>query len=163
MTASDAPETTSSTATTPPSSPAPVVAAAIVDSLADPRRLLCAARAYPAELAGRFELPGGKIDEGEAPLDALAREIDEELGTRLVVGPEVPGPKGRWWPILQGREMGVWICEVAGGAPEPVSTGSHSELRWVPLEEIALLDWIGNDLLIALAVANLCSRMRRAR
>lgn len=141
--------------------PAPVVAAAIVDSLADPRRLLCAARTYPPELAGGFELPGGKIDEGEEPLEALAREIREELGTSLRIGPEVRDPEGGWWPIMQGRRMGVWIAEVAEGAPEPAPRGSHRELRWVPLEELALLDWIGNDLLIALAVANRCARMRR--
>lgn len=141
--------------------PAPVVAAAIVDSLADPRHLLCAARAYPPELAGGFELPGGKIDEGEEPLDALAREIHEELGTRLSFGPEVLTPEGEWWPIMQERRMGVWIAEVEQGAPEPTPRGSHSKLRWVPLEELALLDWIGNDLLIALAVANRCARMRR--
>lgn len=72
--------------------PRPVVAAAIVDSLQRPSRLLAAQRSYPPELAGLFELPGGKVERGEAPLDALHREIHEELGTALTLGPPVPYP-----------------------------------------------------------------------
>ncbi|MDC4233451.1 NUDIX domain-containing protein [Actinomyces sp. B33] len=141
-------------------SPRPVVAAAIVDSLARPSRLLCAARAYPADLAGRFELPGGKIEDGEDPLDALAREIREELGADLVIGPRVDAPDGRWWPILQGRRMGVWLCEVSPDSPAPTRGDSHSDLRWVDLEDLAGLDWIGHDLDIALAVVDRCSLLR---
>ena len=132
--------------------PAPVVAAAILDSLAEPTRLLSAARAYPAELAGRFELPGGKINAGEDALDALAREIDEELGATLSLGPQVPTPEGTCWPILGGRRMGVWLAELAPGSPAPRAGDSHLELRWTPLDEVAGLDWIGADLPIALAV-----------
>ncbi|MCI6410647.1 NUDIX domain-containing protein [Schaalia hyovaginalis] len=132
--------------------PAPVVAAAILDSLESPSRLLCAARAYPAEIAGRFELPGGKIDPGEEPLEALAREIEEELGTALIFGAEIPSPEGGWWPILGGRDMGVWLAEVAPGSPAPRAGDSHSELRWVDLEDAEAVDWIGADLPIVRAV-----------
>ena len=45
-----------------------VVAAAVLDSLARPTKMLCAARSYPAEHAGRYELPGGKVEPGERPV-----------------------------------------------------------------------------------------------
>lgn len=133
-----------------------VVAAAIVDSLDNPTQLLCAARSYPPELAGKFELPGGKIDRDETPLQALHREIREEMNTVIRVGAQVMTEEGTWWPILQGRTMGVWLAELAPDAPAPTLNGSHSEFRWTPLDKVNTLDWIGHDLEIALAVARTC-------
>ncbi len=69
--------------------PRPVVAAAIVDSLSEPTMLLACSRAYPQELRGQFELPGGKVEDAEDPAEALAREIAEELGARLTIGERV--------------------------------------------------------------------------
>lgn len=133
-----------------------VVAAAIVDSLDNPTQLLCAARSYPPELAGKFELPGGKIDLDEAPLQALHREIREEMNTVIRVGAQVMTEEGTWWPILHGRTMGVWLAELSPDAPAPTLNGSHSEFRWTPLDKVDTLDWIGHDLEIALAVARTC-------
>src|SRR5947209_14645323 len=55
-----------------------IVAAAIV--VGNPPRVLAAQRSYPPELAGLWELPGGKVHDGERDLDALVRECREELG-----------------------------------------------------------------------------------
>ncbi len=134
--------------------PRPVVAAAILDSLAHPTYLLCAARAYPDDLRGRFELPGGKVEAGEDPRGALVREIHEELATRLDLGDKVPGPDGGWWPILQGRRMSVWLAQISPDAPAPTLGASHLELRWVPLMEAAGLDWIGHDRVIVEATVS---------
>ena len=133
--------------------PRPVVAAAIVDSLGAPTHLLAAQRCYPAELDGLYELPGGKVEVGEEPLAALAREIGEELGTQITVGSPVPGPTMAAgdeggapgfapWPILNGRVMWVWLAEVAQGAPRPRPDGSHRELRWVKLADALDVAWI---------------------
>lgn len=137
--------------------PQPVVAAAIVDSLEAPTCLLAAQRCYPAELDGLYELPGGKVEAWEEPLVALAREIREELGTEITVGPPVPGPTPTdgfedagvgfgSWPILQGRVMWVWLAEVAPGAPRPRTRGSHRELMWVKLAEALDVAWIPTNL-----------------
>ena len=99
--------------------PRPVVAAAIVDSLEHPTVLLACSRAYPQELRGQFELPGGKIEEGEDAVAALEREIAEELGAHLRVGERVCPDGGLWWPVLGGRVMGVWLAEVAPSSSAP--------------------------------------------
>ena len=138
--------------------PRPVVAAAIVDSLEHPTELLACSRAYPQELRGQFELPGGKIEEGEDAVAALEREIAEELGARLRVGERVAPEGGLWWPILGGRVMGVWLAEVAPGSPAPRAGASHLEARWVPITQLAPLQWIVADLPIVEAVVARCGR-----
>lgn len=138
--------------------PRPVVAAAIVDSLSEPTMLLACSRAYPQELRGQFELPGGKVEGAEDPVEALTREIAEELGACLTIGERVCPEGGQWWPILGGRVMGVWLAEVAPGSPEPRVGASHLEARWVPLENLAALPWIVADLPIVEAVVARCAR-----
>ena len=138
--------------------PRPVVAAAIVDSLEQPTVLLACSRAYPQELRGQFELPGGKIEEGEDAVAALEREIAEELGAHLRVGERVCPDGGLWWPVLGGRVMGVWLAEVAPSSPTPRAGTSHLEACWVPISELGDLPWIVADLPIVEAVAARCSR-----
>ena len=138
--------------------PRPVVAAAIVDSLEHPTVLLACSRAYPQELRGQFELPGGKIEDNEDPVEALTREITEELGARLTIGERVCPEEGQWWPVLGGRVMGVWLAEVAPNSQELRAGASHLEARWVPLENLAALPWIGADLPIVEAVVARCAR-----
>ena len=138
--------------------PRPVVAAAIVDSLEHPIVLLACSRAYPQDLRGQFELPGGKIEEGEDAVAALEREIVEELGAHLRVGERVCPDGGLWWPILGGRVMGVWLAEVAAGSPAPRAGASHLEATWVPLADLVELPWIVADLPIVEAVVARCAR-----
>ena len=136
--------------------PRPVVAAAIVDSLERPTELLACSRAYPQELRGQFELPGGKVEDNEDPVEALTREIMEELGTRITVGARVCPDGGLWWPILGGRVMGVWLAEVVPGSSAPRAGASHVEARWVPISDLGSLPWIVADLPIVEAVVARC-------
>ena len=136
--------------------PRPVVAAAIVDSLERPTELLACSRAYPQELRGQFELRGGKVVDDEDPVEALTREIMEELGTRITVGARVCPDGGLWWPILGGRVMGVWLAEVVPGSPSPRAGASHVETRWVPISDLGNLPWIVADLPIVEAVVARC-------
>ena len=138
--------------------PRPVVAAAIVDSLENPTVLLACSRAYPEELRGLFELPGGKIEDGEDAVGALEREISEELGARLTISERVCPDGGLWWPIVGGRVMGVWLAEVAPNSQEPRAGASHLEAGWVPLANLGALPWIGADLPIVEAVVARCAR-----
>jgi len=122
-----------------------VVGAAVVDDLERPTRLLSARRTEPSALAGGWELPGGKVDEGESPLSALHRELLEELGVRVRLGAHVPGPRpGSTWPLGDRYEMLVWLAEVVEGTPEPLE--DHDELRWLERGDLRAVGWLPADL-----------------
>ena len=130
--------------------PSLVVAAALVDDLDDPQLLLAGRRATPASLAGRWEFPGGKVDPGESPEEALHREIREELGVRVGLGPEFVGPDGGAWRLSEHYEMRLWLAEVASGVPEPLV--EHDELRWLPAGQWLDVPWLDADIRIVTAL-----------
>jgi 8-oxo-dGTP diphosphatase len=102
-------------------------------------RLLVAQRSRPPALAGRWELPGGQVADGESEPVALAREIDEELGAAVRVGHRV-GPD---LPVDGDRLLRVYAAELDGPAePRPLE---HAALRWVGPHELDGLDWLPVD------------------
>ena len=121
--------------------PRVVVAGAIV---AD-GRVLGARRTRPVELAGRWELPGGKIEPGETEQEALVRELREELGIEVRVGPQI-APETEAGP---GRVLRVYRAELIDGAPAPVGPdATHDEIRWFALDDAAAIDevdWLEAD------------------
>ncbi|NAZ81015.1 NUDIX domain-containing protein [Kineococcus sp. R8] len=128
-----------------------VVGAAIVDDLARPRRLLAARRSAPPALAGRWELPGGKVEPGEAPEDALHRELAEELGVVVRLGAEVPAATAAGWPLGGDLVMRVWWARLVRGTPAPLQ--DHDELRWLPPGGWADVDWLPGDVPLVAAMA----------
>lgn len=124
-----------------------------MDSLSSPLRLLAARRSAPEALAGLWEFPGGKVEAGEGPEEALHRELHEELGVGVRLGGELPGPSPAGWPLNGRAAMRVWFSEIAHGEPAPLE--DHDELRWVSVlapEELLGLDWIPADLPIVEAL-----------
>lgn len=110
-----------------------VVGAAIVRD----RRLLVAQRAHPEQLAGKWELPGGKVEAGESPAEALVRECREELGVELTVGEQL----GADLPIPGGRSLRVFAA-TAEGEPKALE---HAALTWAGAGDVSLLDWLPAD------------------
>ena len=119
-----------------------VVGAVIVDSLVDPQYVLAARRSRPEALKGRWEFPGGKVEEGEAPDAALIREVREEIDVTLMLGHELT-PSGRDWPISDQLTLRIYLAEIFVGTPKP--GGSHDKLRWLPAEELDSVDWLEAD------------------
>jgi len=126
--------------------PVLVVAAAIVDDLDNPSALLAARRARPASLAGRWEFPGGKVDPGETPQEALHRELREELGVRVALGDELVGPDDGAWRLSDTYVMRLWFAEVSSGTPEPLV--EHDELRWLARGHWLGVPWLDADVRI---------------
>ena len=127
-----------------------VVGAAIVDDLTQPRLLLAARRTEPAALAGGWEFPGGKVDPGEGALEALHRELLEELGVRVRIGDLLEGPLAGAWPLGEEFVMRVWWASVTEGEPLPIE--DHDELRWLEPSQLYAVPWLPADLPIVRAL-----------
>jgi len=121
-----------------------VVGAAILD---EGGRLLSARRSAPPRLAGRWEFPGGKVDPGETEIEALHREIQEELGVRIELIERVGGD----WPLAPGLVLRLWTARIIAGEPFPLE--DHDELRWLEPGGWLGVDWLPADLPIVEALA----------
>ncbi|WP_330348442.1 (deoxy)nucleoside triphosphate pyrophosphohydrolase [Streptomyces sp. NBC_00582] len=114
-----------------------VVAAALLDG----GRLLAARRSAPPELAGRWELPGGKVEPGERPEAALVRELREELGVDTEAVERVPGE----WPLRPPYVLQVWTARLRPGSTAPTPLQDHDDLRWLAPDEIWDVPWLDQD------------------
>lgn len=114
-----------------------VVGAALLDG----GRLLAARRSAPADLAGRWELPGGKVESGERAEDALVRELREELGIEAEPVERVPGQ----WPLRAPYVLQVWTARLRPGSPAPRPLQDHDELRWLTEAELWDVPWLDQD------------------
>lgn len=124
-----------------------VVGAAIVRA----GRLLAARRTGPPELAGRWEFPGGKVEPGENPEQALLRECREELGVEVTVGEPVEPEVA----IKEDWRLRVFFATLTAGEPAPRQ--DHDLLRWLAGDELHTVPWLPPDLPIVAAIASLLS------
>jgi 8-oxo-dGTP diphosphatase len=119
-----------------------VVGAIVVDRLERPTYVVAARRTTPAELAGRWEFPGGKVEPGETPEAALAREIREELDVEIAVGAELAGPGGGW-PISDRYVLRLFFAVVTEGVLH--ESADHDELRRLGPDDLDSVDWLPSD------------------
>ncbi|WP_092866976.1 (deoxy)nucleoside triphosphate pyrophosphohydrolase [Quadrisphaera sp. DSM 44207] len=133
-----------------------VVGAALVDDLAHPTRVLAARRTEPPRLAGGWELPGGKVEDGEGAEQALHRELAEELGVAVRLGAELPGPLAGAWDLPPSARLRVWLAVVTDGVPAPLE--DHDELRWLSRDQWRSVAWLDADLPVVAALEALADR-----
>ena len=115
-----------------------VVAALVTDAVG---RILLTRRRPDQPMPDQWEFPGGKMEPGESPEEALVRELSEEIGVRPEVGPV--------WDVLYHRYpdydvlMLVYACRLAPGAePRCLEVGA---LTWARRDELVAYDILPAD------------------
>ncbi|MGE5694684.1 MAG: (deoxy)nucleoside triphosphate pyrophosphohydrolase [Candidatus Sericytochromatia bacterium] len=101
--------------------------------------LLVAQRGRPPELAGRWELPGGKVAAGETDAEALARELAEELGIEVSVGQRLPGA------VALSDTTTLRAFQVTQTCDGSARAHDHQAVRWIAATELDELDWVPAD------------------
>jgi 8-oxo-dGTP diphosphatase len=111
-----------------------VVAGAVIAE----SRVLVAQRLRPPELAGRWELPGGKVAPDETEPEALARELAEELGVDVAVGERLGGDI----TLNATTTLRAYQVRLIRGEPQP---HDHRALRWLTAAQLQDIDWVPAD------------------
>ncbi|HUK14972.1 MAG TPA: (deoxy)nucleoside triphosphate pyrophosphohydrolase [Bryobacteraceae bacterium] len=115
------------------------VVAAIIER--DGRILICrrtGKQSHPLQ----WEFPGGKVEPGESPAQALSRELEEELGVRGAAGQEIT----RYEYTYPGRSpIGLIFIRVTGFTGEPHNL-IFQEMRWEPPEHLPGFDFVEGDI-----------------
>lgn len=110
-------------------------------------QILACRRAPHKAAAGKWEFPGGKVEEDETPTAALARELREELSVEVTVGDllvrETTPASGA--AHSDGPAIDL-ACYWVSAAEVPAASADHDALIWVDRHEIASLDWAEPDL-----------------
>ena len=121
------------------------VAAAIIIRTKDDfstKEVFATQRGY-GEFKDLWEFPGGKIEEGETPEQALAREISEELATKISVGEKLITVEYDY-PNFH-LSMQCFLCTIISGKLELLE---HENSKWLTKEELKSVKWLPADELI---------------
>lgn len=116
-----------------------VVAAIICDTLSHPTKVFATARGY-GEQKGGWEFPGGKIEPGESPEEALIREIREELAVTIRVG-KLLGTIEYDYPSFH-LSMDCFLCEVAEGQ---IELKEAEAAQWLTRNTLNTVPWLPAD------------------
>lgn len=119
-----------------------VAAAVICDSLQEKKTIFATARGY-GEFKGQWEFPGGKIEENETPQQALVREIQEELDTKIKVGDFI-GTVEHDYPAFH-LSMDCFWCEVVDGNLKLLEA---ADAKWLSKDNLYSVQWLPADITI---------------
>ena len=113
-------------------------------------RILATQRGY-GNYEGKWEFPGGKIEEGETPEIALIREIREELGCEIEYGHILTGVSYDYpeYHVF----MLAFLCQLQDVSK--ITLKEHKDMKWLDAESIYSVDWLPSDLEVLEMVKNL--------
>jgi 8-oxo-dGTP diphosphatase len=105
------------------------------------QEILCCQRTEYQALPLKWEFPGGKIEAGEEPPQALQRELEEELGIQAQIGPEIAHLQHHY---QNGNAVELHFFVVERYAGE-MQNRIFREMRWVNRRELPDLDFLDAD------------------
>ncbi len=117
-----------------------VVAAVIKAAKEDGQPMIFATQRGYGELKGGWEFPGGKIEDGETPQEALQREIMEELETKIKVGDLIDTIEYDY-PTFH-LSMDCFWAEIVSG---DLVLKEHEAARWLTMDNLNSVDWLPAD------------------
>lgn len=103
--------------------------------------IFCALRSPEMSLANYWEFPGGKIEVGETPEQALEREIQEEFACTIHVGEKVEDTTYEYEKVIVRLE--TYKAKLVEGQPTALE---HAATKWVPRDELTLLNFAPADI-----------------
>ena len=115
------------------------VVGAIIEN--ERKEIFCALRSSQMSLANYWEFPGGKIESGETPEQALAREIIEEFNCSIEVGEKVEDTTYEYEKVIVRLE--TYKAKILEGTPTALE---HAETKWVPREQLHQLNFAPADI-----------------
>ena len=127
-----------------------VVAALIFRTASDGTKQIFATQRGYGDWKGWWEFPGGKIEQGETPEQALVREIREELAAQISVGGLLDTIEYDY-PAFH-LSMKCFVCQIAGGEPELLE---HSNAVWLTGKTLRSVKWLPADKLILDKIAQM--------
>ena len=116
-----------------------VVAAVICDNINTPKKIFATQRGY-GEFKGGWEFPGGKIEAGESPKQALAREIREELDVEIQVGDLIETIEYDY-PTFHLSMDCFWADIISG----EIVLKEAEKAKWLTKETIDSVNWLPAD------------------
>lgn len=115
-------------------------------------RVFATQRGY-GEFKDGWEFPGGKVEAGESPEEALRREIREELEVEVNVGDLIDTIEYDY-PAFH-LSMKCYACTIAGGSPHLLE---HEAARWLSADQLDSVAWLPADITLSPKIAELLAR-----
>ena len=112
-------------------------------------RVLVARRSRTKSQGGKWEFPGGKLNDGETPRAALVREIEEELGVSIRVGDPLKASTHDYGSFE--ITLLPFLCAIESG--EPVAS-EHEAIAWCSPADLGTLDWADADMPVVAGFLN---------